>query len=37
MPQFQKMKWKLLITNHVKEYVLTRHDDNNFAGKPPTN
>ena len=27
-----------LITNHVKEYVLTIiHDDNEFAGKPPTN
>ena len=34
-----KYEMEALITNHVKEYVLTNtlHNDNNFAGKPPTN
>ena len=36
-PNFKKMKWKLSLPIMWKNMFWLIHDDNKFAGKPPTN
>ena len=36
-PNFKKMKWKIFLPIMWKNMFWLIHDDNKFAGKPPTN